>query len=281
MTKIQWTNESWNPFAGCSKISAGCKNCYAIRDAVRLSGNDNPKIAKKYAGTVSANNWTGKINLASEDTLLKPLRWTRPRMIFVNSMSDLFHDNVPEKWIDKVFEVMYEAKKHTFQILTKRPERMLDYISKSAYLSNNPLPNVWLGVSVEDQKAADERIPLLLQTPAAIRWISAEPLLEKVELEQHLQCESCIHRSVHWCVDSVIDWVVVGGESGDKARVCNVDWIRSIVQQCQSAQVAVFVKQLGANSHGLDYCLSNRKGGDSFEFPVDLQVREYPGGLLK
>lgn len=344
MSKIQWTNETWNPFAGCSKISAGCKNCYAIRDAVRLAGNTNPKIAEKYAGTVTHNNWTGEINIAPEDTFLKPLRWTRPRMIFVNSMSDLFHENVPDEWIDKVFAIMALSPNHTFQILTKRPERMRDYLLKKGeeftdfgisetikftdleglifdyiyengslkshlkdagwfydtdyyeggsepgdliYEADNPLHNVWLGVSVENQNTADERISLLLETPAAVRWLSCEPLLESVSLidlrsEESSACYDSLSGefSGNDSVGKKIDWVVVGGESGDNARVCNVDWIRSIVQQCKAANVPVFVKQLGAKPHGLDYCLSNRKGGDLFEFPVDLQIRQFPGGVV-
>lgn len=318
-TKIQWTDngETWNPTAGCSKISPGCKNCYAIKDAVRLSGNDNPKIAEKYQGTTEKNNWTGKINLASIETLLKPFYWTRPRKIFVNSMSDLFHENIPFEWIDKVFAVMALSPQHTFQILTKRADRMKRYFDSfhlasaffrgdrlanwlrenfdekavitviNAKLSTN-LPNVWLGVSVENQKTADERIPLLLETPAAVRWLSCEPLLENIVFDAFTLLDDETG-------NQLIDWVVVGGESGNGARPTNIEWIRSIVQQCKSTS-PVFVKQLGAwayehypshlpaplkvHQNGIKSYpflnLTDKKGGNIEEFPEDLRIREFP-----
>lgn len=319
-TKIQWTEETWNPTAGCSKVSPGCKNCYAIKDAIRLSGNNNPKISEKYAGTTSGNNWSGHINLASNDTLLKPYFWSRSRRIFVNSMSDLFHENIPFEWIDKVFSIMALSPQHTFQILTKRAERMRDYFASfnkssaiargmvcSEWLQNvlnveavdkvikanfsKGLPNVWLGVSVENQKSADERIPLLLETPATVRWLSCEPLLEKINLTfvendgYKLNCLTGRQTDMgRPCEDasSKIDWVVVGGESGTNARDCRVSWIQSIVRQCQSADVPVFVKQLGSKAYQNDLIcsgylpLKNKKGGDISEFPQDLQVREFP-----
>jgi protein gp37 len=198
--------------------------------------------------------------MTHEDRLDQPLRWTKPRKVFVNSMSDLFHEDVPDAFIDRVFAVMALAPQHTFQILTKRAERMREYMSgrrtrrgdravrpherrapriaKGSY--SWPLPNVWLGVSVENQHFADERIPLLLQTPAAVRFISAEPLLGPVDL-------------AHWLDDIPsgsrrLDWVIVGGESGPGARPFDLAWARSIVQQCQAAGVPVFVKQLGASA---------------------------------
>jgi protein gp37 len=348
MTKIQWTQETWNPLAGCSKVSAGCKNCYAIKDAVRLAGNDNPKIAKKYEGTTDKGNWTGRINLASDEVLMQPIRATRPRMYFVNSMSDLFHENVPDEWIDKIFAVMALSPQHTFQILTKRAERMRDYCQKRMsewtdfgvsetvkwgdidydlfhnsdgllqhlkdagwwwdwtpdeyggdgdlyYDGKTPLPNVWLGVSCENQQTADERIPFLLETPAAIRFLSCEPLLEEIDLtkffmyctkhkspENPMDCFSVEHYGTEW---RKIDWIIAGGESGAKARPCNIDWIRSIVSQCQNANVPVFVKQLGGNlsDQDLSECarasgvsMHHKKGGNPSEWAEDLRVRHMP-----
>lgn len=338
-TKIEWTDATWNPTAGCSKISAGCQNCYAIKDAVRLSGNDNPKISSKYAGTTKGMNWSGKINLANDDTLTQPLRWTRPRKIFVNSMSDLFHENIPDEWIDKVFAIMTLAPQHTFQILTKRPERMKSYMERfvempdligdtAAYwvdwdkmpeYEQWPPKHIWLGVSVENQKAADARIPLLLETPAAVRFLSCEPLLsninlpiyyccncfkftttKKVNSDKDWGCAICgCYKTSGWKPSSEggIHWVIVGGESGNKARPCSVDWIRSIVEQCKAAYVPAFVKQLGAWPFDNYECqvfpdplqltekgikikpflnLANKKGGDISEFPEDLRIREMP-----
>jgi protein gp37 len=252
----------------------------------------------------SGAHWTGKVRLV-EAHLEDPLRWKRPRRIFVNSMSDLFHPLVLDQWIEKIFNVMYAAKQHTFQILTKRPERMLDWISRSAFLSNSPLDNVWLGVSVEDQKTADERIPLLLNTPAAVRWVSAEPLLGEVKLSQHWRdyLAGWDSQAVHACggderaclvrcpeaeqyQTTKIDWIVVGGESGPGARPMRLEWARSIVGECTAARVPVFVKQLGAHPvlwrnddpevPPYEYHFTDRKGGNIPEWPEDLRVREYP-----
>ena len=294
-SQIEWTQATWNPLAGCTKVSPGCKNCYAIRDAHRMSGNPNEKIHAKYAGTVTEDgrNWTSKINF-DESSLALPLRWTRPRRIFVNSMSDLFHANVPDEWIDKIFAVMALAPQHTFQVLTKRPERMREYLGQKAaewtdlgvsetlkemgidcdycynqgkvkphlkaagwyfdwdpageggeliYDGMTPFPHIWLGVSVENQEEADARIPLLLDTPAAVRWLSCEPLLEIVDLNNYLytRFEMGGARNNH----NKVDWVVAGGESGPKARPSHPDWYRSLRDQCQAAGVPFFFKQWG------------------------------------
>jgi protein gp37 len=260
--------------------------------------------------------------------------------VFVNSMSDLFHEDVPDEFIDRAFAVMALAAQHTFQILTKRAERMRDYMValdrairipteafprwrseaedilsgrqdfKTVVTSAWPLPNVWLGVSVENQHFADERIPLLLKTPAAVRFISAEPLLGPVHLDDGchswLSCMSAMTDEeseaiegrggyVPDCCESFqtgephfhgIDWVIVGGESGPGARPFDVSWARSIVHQCKTAGVPVFVKQLGARPHGDDgsdrpnmgnvLALRSRKGGDMSEWPDDLRVRQFP-----
>jgi len=319
-TSIEWTEMRWNFLRGCSRVSDGCTRCYAEKIAARFSDPGQPfhKIAvrRPFKGD-QRSNWTGEISF-HEDILLEPLRWKKPRRVFVNSMSDLFHEKVTDEMLDKAFAVMALTPQHTYQILTKRPERMKEYLREdnlirwgliegnaqrihfertgedpSEWLAvHGPLPNVWLGVSVEDQKTADERIPLLLQTPAAIRWISAEPLLGPIDLSLHqvdgvsvdATCDECGERHAGACEDG-LDWVVVGGESGPGARPCDIANIRSIIAQCKTADIPVFVKQLGASpfeparyqivgDSGL--YLNNRKGGDIEEWPEYLRVREFP-----
>ncbi len=312
-SKIEWTDATWNPVRGCSRISPGCVNCYAERQAARFS--DPGQYAHGFVKrTPSGPRWTGKLELVP-DKLRAPLSWTRPRRVFVNSMSDLFHEKLDDDAIDRVFAVMAFANRHTFQVLTKRADRMRDYLkwrSRSAApwkaaarelgfalefeglsLVPFPLPNVWLGVSVENQDALDSRWPALANTPAAVRFLSVEPMLEPTDL--------CLE---HYPPGIRADWVIVGGESGPGARACYVDGIRSVVAQCREAGVAVFVKQVGArptcsvdeldrwpfSSRGLfedrrtgdDYegiMLRDRKGGDPDEWPADLRVREFPQGL--
>ncbi|CDQ10581.1 Phage Gp37Gp68 family protein [Acidithiobacillus ferrivorans] len=299
-TGIAWTDASWNPVTGCTKVSQGCKHCYAEREWARLSAN--PK-ATTYYGRAFTDV------ACHEDRLDQPLRWSKPRMIFVNSMSDLFHEDVPDAFIDKVFAVMALAEKHVFQVLTKRPERMFAYlttknrediigekamptVSKDDFgILEWPLPNVWLGVSVEDQAAADARIPLLLQTPAAVRWVSAEPLLERVELSFAMAWK---RTGPAW--KQTLDWVVCGGESGPKSRVMEAEWVRAMRDQCVAANVPFFMKQLGAAFVGPDdgfglfgttapytsaktYAfgrLKDRAGANMDEWPEDLRVREWP-----
>lgn len=252
-SKIEWTDATWNPVRGCSVVSEGCRNCYAMQVAARFSGEGLPYEGLAYRNSSGAH-WTGQVRLI-EKHLADPLRWQRPRRIFVNSMSDLFHPEVSDAWIDRIFSVMALAPRHTFQVLTKRPARMLAYMQKLASsivplegaaralgysfkfqnisLLQWPIPNVWLGVSVEDQKTADERIPLLMQTPAAVRWLSAEPLLGLIDLEAVPTLEGSI------------DWVVVGGESGPGARPMHPEWARSLRDQCTAAGVPFFFKQWG------------------------------------
>lgn len=271
-SNIEWTDATWNPVRGCTRVSAGCQHCYAERVAARFCGEGQP-----YEGLIhpSTKGWNGKVTLVPE-VLDQPLRWRRPRRIFVNSMSDLFHEAVPDDFIDQVFAVMALAGDHTFQVLTKRPARMHAYCASPATskrllglvyegilgipgarmeLSNEndgldgiQLPNVWLGVSVEDQAAADERIPLLLQCPAAVRWISAEPLLGPVDLADALDEEG--HESggpQGWVTTRAhgIDWVVAGGESGPGARPMSPEWARSLRDQCAAASVPFLFKQWG------------------------------------
>ena len=342
-TGIAWSDATWNPIRGCSRVSEGCRHCYAERVAGRFRREGQP-----YHGLVKAHEtlstgeiemrWTGEVRWV-EEALTLPLRWRRPRCIFVNSMSDLFHEMVPDEWIARVFAVMLLAPRHYFQVLTKRPERMATLLNKPAFdahvesqayaLSREnapdlltyesiqkvgikwPLPHAHLGVSVEDQPTADARIPLLLQTPAAVRIVSYEPALAPVEFlgswhdwlrgwttePEHAGDGSCRDGQHQNCPQPVqvhtekIDWLIVGGESGPGARPCDVAWIRSAVAQCKAAGVPVFVKQLGARSGELSdpqegYAttprpwiplkLRHRAGADPAEWPEDLRVQEWP-----
>jgi len=262
---IEWTDATWNPIRGCSRVSEGCRNCYAERVAARFSGPGMP-----YEGLAVMRNgeprWTGEVRLI-EKHLHDPLRWKRPRRVFVNSMSDLFHEGLTDEDIDKVFAVMALAPQHTFQILTKRPVRMREYLSApdvearwTAIIHTMrerpswfgrltrgwwPQRHVWLGISAENQATADERIPHLLAAPAAVRFVSAEPLLGPIDLGDALGRISEAHEPNRHAPG--LDWVIVGGESGPNARVLNVGWVRDIVRQCKTARVACFVKQLGAH----------------------------------
>lgn len=237
-TGIEWTEATWNPVTGCSKVSQGCKHCYAERDWPRLS-----------APRPTPNIYTGRDFTdvrCHPERLDQPLRWARPRRIFVNSMSDLFHESVPAEFIAQVFDMMARCPQHTFQILTKRAKRMQFLLWSE--LDWKPLPNVWLGVSVEDQATADERIPLLLQTPAAVRWISAEPLLGPIDLDSSaadgLHAFGCGDLDCD-CGDLGLNWVVAGGESGRQARPMHPAWVRSLRDQCKDAGVSFMLKQWG------------------------------------
>jgi protein gp37 len=311
-THIEWTDATWNPVTGCSVVSPGCTNCYAMR----LAGGRLRHVASRAGLTAPSKAgpvWNGQVRLNAAD-LTQPLRWKRPRRIFVCAHGDLFHEAVPDDWIDEVFAVMAIAQEHTFQVLTKRPERMRAYFARLAQYTADvgddpalaarvldeaayavtgapcvsleetpwPLPNVWLGVSVEDQVRADERIPLLLQTPAAVRFLSVEPLLGPIDLTNWTaidwQCSHCRrfftgrHRQIcsacgrlgGWTgshafngrhqpkrpvfpIDrgSGLDWIIVGGESGPAARPMHPDWARQIRDDCVAAGVSFFFKQWG------------------------------------
>ncbi len=219
MTNIQWTDETWNPTTGCNKVSQGCKNCYAEKMHKRLQHIAPHKYTKGFSEGVETH----------EDELQKPLKWKKSKKIFVNSMSDLFHEDVPFDFIDRVFALMAICPQHTFQILTKRIERLLEW-SKNYDGPVFPLSNVWIGTSVEDQQTANKRIPLLLQVPAAVRFLSCEPLLEWIDLNKYLH-------GIHW--------VIAGGESGHNARPLHPVWIRSIRYQCEHANIPFFFKQWG------------------------------------
>ena len=278
-SKIEWTDSTWNPVTGCTKVSAGCKNCYAEQVAKRFWKN------REFTEV-----------LTHPERLDQPFHWKKPRRIFVNSMSDLFHESVPFEFIAEVFERMTwnffksckktdaecgcecihdpdffypdgckcwrEILPHTYQILTKRPERMLEFFKSVKSVKEHK--NVWLGVSCENQETADERIPLLLQIPAAIRFISAEPLLQAVDISKYAK---------------ELDWCIVGGESGFGARSFDLEWAESLRDQCKTAGVPFFMKQFGSNPFLYPYDdlkLHNRKGNDWSEWPKDLRVREFP-----
>ena len=330
---IHWTDATWNPITGCTKVSQGCKNCYAKFQAwPRLAASKQTVYFGRKFEDVQCH----------PERLEQPLRWRKPRRVFVNSMSDLFHEDVPFEFIAAVFGVMAAAERHTFQVLTKRPERMQSFFKwivmqdrgfeptpgrlhacstalgyEAEYHERSdggplhtkhgadpvglwPLPNVWLGVSVEDQETADGRIPLLLDTPAAVRFVSYEPALGPVDFTLRS------HRIDGWDEDwkydtlsghewasprddsepssNALDWLIVGGESGPKARPCDVNWIRDAVRQCRDARVPCFVKQIGARPvctvtdqrEPFPIDLVSRKGADPNEWPESLRVREYP-----
>jgi protein gp37 len=302
-TGISWTDTTWNPVRGCSRVSAGCQHCYAEIVAARFSGKGQP-----YEGVAvqkKGSKWTGKVRVIGE-RLADPLRLKTPHKIFVNSMSDLFHENLRDEDIATVVGVMTLAAQHTYQVLTKRAKRMHDFFAKwtlemcieamarseSGHLipggrpwnrppkkewlavESFPVPWIWLGVSTENQETADERIPLLLNTPAAVRFISAEPLIGELDLDLprcngiHCGpdqgwcftddgtpwCSECEEeRSYgHWLhCDGGIDWVIAGCESGSKARPCNVEWLRKLREQCDDASVPFFLKQATANDESL------------------------------
>jgi len=288
---IAWTDHSWNPVRGCSRVNASCVNCYAETMAMRFYGSGMPyeelvRISKK---TKKPLGWSGDVRLVPE-RLGDPLRWQRPRRIFVNSMSDLFHEKLPDKTIDLIFGVMAGAPRHTFQVLTKRPERMSKYMRARASLSN-----VWLGASVGCQSEADEFIPFLLDTPAAVRWVSYEPahgaidftniacVREEDEPDTFNPLRDGSPRRYGSDPSKRINWIVCGGESGPRARPFDLAWARSTIAQCRQAKVPVFVKQLGSNPFSMldrDTCQPVRyhdsAGAEPNEWPEDLRVQEFP-----
>lgn len=245
-SKIEWTDETWNVTTGCTKVSVGCDRCYAERMARRQvamgfarhergSENDDTWIAYGNAIDPDTGRWSGEITCRWEK-LREPLHWKRPRKIFVNSMSDLFHKDVPDQFLNKIWRTFRLTPQHTYLILTKRPRRMLSLMKQAETWSKNwnfefPLPNVWLGVTAENQAMADERIPILLQTPAAIHYVSLEPLLGGINLKPYLP---------------YLDLVIVGGETGPGARPMRPGWARSIRDQCTRSGTSLFFKGWGA-----------------------------------
>lgn len=370
-TNISWANKVWNPIVGCSKVSAGCKNCYAEAMGRRLRAMALAKIEKgeepgrlrAYMDAVDERgHWTGEV-VTLPEVLGEPLKWRKPARVFVNSMSDLFHPGVPFEFVAAVFGVMAACPQHTFLVLTKRPERAREFFRwvveqdrPTGRLANDraprdsegtpgrleccwqalahearrtdagplhtkhaadplglwPLPNVHLGVSVEDQPTADERIPLLLQCPAAVRWVSYEPALGPIDFSPWLpdapgadplvevagrmvdprSLDSVVSALTGVPVEAtgivgrklVLDWVIVGGESGPNARPFDVAWARSVVRQCREAGVPAYVKQMGAQPwfhSGGGFVndplrFKDKAGADPSEWPADLRVREFP-----
>lgn len=260
-TKIEWTNETWNPITGCTKISEGCTNCYAERMAKRLAGRYGyPEQPHHFEVTVH------------EDKFDQPLKWKKPRMIFVCSMGDLFHPDVPHAEIKKILDVIKKCPQHTFQILTKRPEAMFYYFQANhtiydseSYLNKYELfRNLWLGVTAENQKTADERIPWLLKTPAVVRFVSVEPMLGSVDLQKVVMPDGdYLTKHFRWQVVNSLDWVICGGETGHGAREMKAEWAQDLYVQCRDAGVPFFFK----------------KPGDAFKGNKDdlPLVREYPG----
>ena len=265
-TKIEWTDATWNIITGCSVVSPGCTNCYAMHLAgTRLQ--HHPSRAGLTREGKGGPVWTGETRF-NEDWLTVPLKWTRPRRVFVCAHGDLFHRSVSDADLDRVFAVMAACQRHTFQVLTKRPERARKYLSGLAREHNRleeslrrlfpliadrvlrlgppwPLPNVWLGVSVEDQTRADERIPHLLAAPAAVRFLSCEPLLGAVDATAIRRTQGAGFMRPLDGRFNRIDWVICGGESGPNARPMDPAWARSLRDQCVAARVPFFFKQWG------------------------------------
>lgn len=365
-SKIEWCDATWQVTHGCKKVAAGCANCYAIRDAHRMAGHPNPKISGPRQGLTkwvhrSPNerafvDWTGVVRTAPENLAI-PLRWKKPKRIFVNSNSDLFHEAVPFEFIAAVYGVMAACPQHRFIILTKRPKRMREFFewcdggkrvaeaaakqwrhldaenakpavtwnlhaaSINLLLGNEksswphwPLLNVIHGYSAANQPDLDAGIADLLATPSALRCLSLEPLIGPVDLRPWLECRCDKNGNCDVCLTGGIDWVLVGGESGPGARPCDIEWIRSIVEQCKAAGALCFVKQLGSRPVADFYddearelyddalepfpdpddwdidmngqppvdspvslkIIKDRKGADPSEWPADLRVRQWP-----
>lgn len=341
-TSIEWTDQTWNPVRGCSRVSEGCRNCYAEKVAHRFSGPGQPYEGLTVLGN-SGVRWTGKIRLVPE-SLKDPLGWKKPRRVFVNSMSDLFHEDIPDEFIEQVFGVMALTPQHTYQILTKRPARAADWFGSKGGLQTRaenvaeaaahlggvvwdsrgitphlypphidttagkianrrawpgwPLPNVWIGVSAEDQKTADARVPVLLTIPAALRFISHEPALGPINWGKWVgRCDCGLSGSQYTDINGLdyvgqehrigcpadrphVEWVIMGGESGPRARPFDLVWARIARGRSAESGVALFIKQLGAAPKDGDQriVLKDPKGGNMDEWPANLRVREFPQG---
>ena len=256
-SKIEWTEATWNPLRGCARVSEGCRFCYAERVADRFSGEGQAYEGLTTRGKDGQPRWNNEIMLVPH-MLKKPLSWKQPRRIFVNSMSDLFHEKVPFDYIQQVFDVMRQASWHEFQILTKRAERLAELAPQIDWS-----PNVWMGVSIEDSRVID-RADALREVPATIRFLSLEPLIGSIP---NLNLKG-------------LDWAIIGGESGNEARIMEPEWAIDLLNQCRSANVPCFIKQMGtqwAKRQGS----KSWKGDDFSEFPEALQVREYPRGNVR
>jgi protein gp37 len=265
MSAIEWTDKTWNPFVGCSKISEGCRNCYAINQAYRNSAialtMPNTGRMRYYEGLTQKKgdrvDWTGIVRFVPE-ALEIPLRWKKPRKIFVNSMSDLFHESIPRHQIDQTLSVMSVTPQHTYQILTKRPDLMEAYFCSR---EGTPMMNVMLGCTIENQNAVSDRAHHLekLHKRGWRTFYSVEPLLEQMEL---------------YLNQYRVDWVIIGGESGPGARAFHLEWAQSLIQQCRDASIPPFMKQLGSNPYenGHPLKLRDRKGANLQEWPEALRM---------
>jgi protein gp37 len=282
-SKIIWTDETWNPIVGCSHCSPGCDHCYAERMAHRqaamvLNKSPCPDITKgqgRYVAVIGPKGkWNGSTvidNGCDKDSEMnRPHHMKKPRWIFVCSMSDFFHENNSDKWIEKVFDIIYYAYWHTYILLTKRPKRMHDFI-KRHFGGTSPGKNVWCGVTVCNQKETDEKIPVLLQTPAEVRFISIEPMLGPIDLYRGEFNFLERLKSPSGTQYEKLDWLIVGGESGPDARPMNPDWVRSVRDQCAAAGVPFLFKQWGdakpsttidkINMINAGWNLNKKKGG--------------------
>lgn len=300
-TKIQWADDTWNPVVGCSLAGAGCTNCYAMDIAHVRAGN---RHTPQYAGTTQRVNgrsvWTSTIGVARQQVWDRPLRTRRATVWFVNSMGDLFHPGVSQQLRDRAYAVMAACPHHVFIVLTKRPEEARAHHNEERarpWLAGQPwpLPNVWLGVSVWDQTSAEAWVPVLLETVAAKRIVSIEPMLGTVDLRQ-IRITGDAHSQTHDALTGYssdtpwgliasglpdrfgrgrLDGMILGGESGARARTCLEGWIRDLVRQGAETGIPVFVKQLGAvwaRANGA----ADKAGGDMAEWPADLRVRQWP-----
>lgn len=319
---ISWTDYTWNPVTGCTKVSPGCAHCYAETVANRLWATQYPSVSGHTHDPFQRRPRRFTDVQCHPDRLDQPLHWRKPRRVFVGSMSDLFHEDVPDEFIDQVFATMLLSPQHTFQVLTKRAERMRDYstrqdadtgeprarwdigavISTPSFILTEdnplppwPLPNVWLGVTVEDQPTADERVWALLQTQAAVRFLSVEPLLGRVRLHEPwcMKCwrpapdgtggrGPCSGIDEHQAVDMVraLNWVIVGGESGPDARIMRPEWARSLRDSCQQNNVPFHFKQWG---EWLPAGQTNYDGPDQLHWTrsdVDRRLGVKPAGRL-
>lgn len=241
-TGISWTESTWNPWHGCKKVSSGCKYCYMFRDKEKYG--QNPNVVQK-----------------SKTKFTEPLKWEEPKLIFTCSWSDWFIEEA-DSWRDEAWKIIKDTPQHTYQILTKRPERIAGHLPADWGAG---YPNVWLGVSTENQAAANVRIPILLEIPAAVRFISAEPLLGAISARHLIQ---------------QLDWVIIGGESGNETgkwlyRPCNLNWISSLIKDCEKDEIPVFVKQFGTHLAKL-LQFEDRHGGEISEFPAEFQIRQFP-----
>jgi len=242
-TRIEWTSATWNPTTGCDRVSSGCDHCYALTLAKRLKAAGNRRYQVDGDPRRSGPGFGLTLHW---DKIEQPLKWRDPRLVFVDSMSDLFHAKVPIEFIERVFGVMADASQHRFQILTKRPGRMASVLRR---ICPDPIPNVWLGTSVENQDWAEIRIPKLFETPAAVRFLSCEPLLGPVNIKPWLAPEDPGDAGTpHFNESRGIDWVIVGGESGPYFRAIDPEWPRALRDQCQSAAVPFFFKQWGGRT---------------------------------